>query len=85
MHIFAVRGLIWSVHLVHIAPMNRLQQWMAKSGTNDAQLAELVKNKPTRSQISRIRRNESGASKATAHKLEQVTGIPWHEFIGGGP
>lgn len=83
MHISAALGLAKIVHVVHILSMERLQEWMEKRGKTDAALAALVDGKPSRSQISRIRRGISGTSKAAAHKLEKVTGIPWHEFIGG--
>jgi transcriptional regulator with XRE-family HTH domain len=62
--------------------MKQLQAWMKKRGMKDAGLAELVNGVPSRAQISRIRRGKNGASPETAKKLQKVTGIPWHEFIG---
>lgn len=85
MHNLCVAGLERSVHLVHIGPMTRLSDWMDAKGIKDEALAEKAKGAVSRTQISRIRRGLSGASKKTAHKLEKITGIPWHEFIGGAP
>jgi transcriptional regulator with XRE-family HTH domain len=83
MHKLAGRGIAAFVHLVHIATMTQLAEWMKSKGLGDAELAEKAKGDISRSQISRIRRGISGASKDTAYKLEKITGIPWHEFIGG--
>jgi hypothetical protein len=52
---------------------------------DDSSLAQRITNAGhplSRVQVSRIRRGESGASKATAVALEKLTGIPWHDFIG---
>ena len=62
--------------------MTQLQGWMDTHGLKDRDLADKVKV-VSRATISRIRRGVNGASKDTAHKLEKITGIPWHEFIGG--
>lgn len=62
--------------------MTQLQGWMNAQGLKDGDLAAKVKV-VSRATISRIRRGVNGASKETAQKLEKVTGIPWHEFIGG--
>lgn len=64
--------------------MERLQQWMSKRGETDTSLAQKVTETGhpiSRVQITRIRNGKSGASKPTAQKLEEITGIPWHEFI----
>lgn len=35
----------------------------------------------SRAYISRLRRGLLGASKARAHEIEALTGLPWHSFI----
>lgn len=62
--------------------MTQLQGWMDTHGLKDGDVAAKVKV-VSRATISRIRRGVNRASPETAHKLEKVTGIPWHEFIGG--
>lgn len=59
--------------------MQRLQQWMKDKGERDETLGPKVG--VSRVQMSRIRRSINGASKTTALKLEELTGIPWYEFI----
>lgn len=59
--------------------MHNLQAWMTANKESDETLAE--KLSMSRVQVSRIRRGINGASKATALKLEDLTGIPWHAFI----
>ena len=59
-----------------------LKDWMQQDDSRkDETVASAIGI--SRVQISRIRRGLNGASKATAHKLETLTGIPWHEFISG--
>lgn len=55
---------------------------MNTHGLKDGDVAAKVKV-VSRATISRIRRGVNGASKETAQRLEKVTGIPWHSFIGG--
>lgn len=81
MHIFCKRGLHSPVHLVHIGPMNELQEWMQSKHLKDKDLAKLTQGAISRSQISRIRRGQSSASPVKAMALEAVTGIPWHAFV----
>lgn len=59
--------------------MDQLQAWMAARSENDHTLAPRVG--VSRVQISRIRRGVTGASKPTAMRLQEVTGIPWYRFI----
>jgi transcriptional regulator with XRE-family HTH domain len=80
---FGCSPLAQAVHLVHIFPMTQLAQWMSKRGIGDSALADKAGGEISRSQISRIRRGISGTSRETAKRLEKITGIPWHEFIGG--
>lgn len=67
-----------------IALMRNPAKWKLKDGAeiSDADLADMIEL--DRSQVSRIRRRRSGTSKPVAQKLEQLTGIPWHEFIEPG-
>jgi plasmid maintenance system antidote protein VapI len=72
---------------VYIAEMARkkvtsLQEWMKVEQRKDADLAPVLEI--SRVQVSRLRRKVNGASRKTALKLEQLTGIPWHNFIGPG-
>lgn len=59
--------------------MTQLQQWMDDAKETDLTLAG--KLGISRVHVSRLRRGKYGASKATALKLEEVTGIAWHAFI----
>jgi transcriptional regulator with XRE-family HTH domain len=61
--------------------MTRLQTWIdrQKPPPRDDELAKEIGI--SRVQVYRIRSGQSGASPATAEKLERLTGIPWHEFI----
>lgn len=67
---------------VHESVMTQLQSWMNTHRLKDRDVAAKVKI-VSRATISRIRRGVNGASKETAQKLEKITGIPWHTFIGG--
>jgi len=62
--------------------LSELEAWMKGANTSDAALAG--KLNISRVQVSRIRRKVNGASRKTALKLEQITGLPWHSFIGLG-
>ena len=64
---------------MHIQVMTRLDRWMTDNEWDDAKMAEAIGR--DRSQVSRIRRGLSGASKDTALKLATITGIAWHHFI----
>lgn len=55
---------------------------MDAHGLKDGDVAAKLKA-VSRVTVSRIRRGINGTSKPTAHKLEKLTGIPWHQFIGG--
>jgi transcriptional regulator with XRE-family HTH domain len=57
----------------------RLQEWMDAHETSDCDLAGRLEI--SRAHMSRLRRGIQGASKETALKLENETGIPWHTFI----
>lgn len=57
-----------------------MQKWMDTKEETDVSLAPRIG--VSRVQILRIRSGQCGASKKTAKRLEKVTGIPWHEFIG---
>lgn len=54
---------------------------MAKNGLRDHQVANNAG--VSRVQISRIRRGVCGASVPTARRLEKLTKIKWHYFVGG--
>ena len=60
--------------------MRDLDQWMKQEGLDDKAVAALVGT--SRVQISRIRRGLSGTRRDKAEKLQDLTGIPWPEFIG---
>lgn len=62
--------------------MTKLQRWMTANQKDDAAMSRLVRL--DRSQISRIRRGVTGASRATAIKLQLITGIRWWHFIETG-
>lgn len=59
--------------------MHNLQEWMTENKESDETLA--AKLAISRVQVSRIRRGINGASKATAQRIEALTGLPWHSFI----
>ena len=61
--------------------MSKLQKWMKRNEMDDTAVA--VACKISRSQINRIRREETTASYATALKLEKLTGIRWWNFMAG--
>lgn len=67
------------VRVAYITPMSRLKQWMEDAKETDQSLGAKVG--VSRVQISRIRRGINGASRATAQRLEEVTGIAWSTFI----
>jgi transcriptional regulator with XRE-family HTH domain len=60
-----------------------LQDWMDRHGLTDAALAEKLGNSPSRSQISRIRRQKSRPTPDTARKIEAVTKIPAASLVMG--
>lgn len=62
--------------------MTKLQKWMTANERNDADVARAVRR--DRSQISRIRRGQTGASYKTALRLEVLTGIKWWHFMERG-
>ena len=59
--------------------MTDLQQWMTTHKETDQTLSE--KLGVSRAHVSRLRRGVYGASKGTALRIEEVTGIAWHTFI----
>lgn len=62
--------------------MTNLQIWMMKEGVRDGDVARKIKL--SRSQISRIRRGETGATHDTALKLAKLTGLDWWQFVQPG-
>lgn len=60
--------------------MNKLQKWMTLNNRRDADVGAAVGL--SRVQISRLRRDLTGASVASAKRLAKLTRIPWHNFIG---
>ena len=56
-----------------------LQKWMDDAEYKDHHIAKLTG--VSRSHISRIRRGKSGANKALALRLQQITSIGWEVFI----
>lgn len=58
-----------------------LQEWMDKRGLKDADLAERLGGKLSRSQISRIRRLKSIPTLDNARALEAATKIPAARFL----
>lgn len=61
--------------------MSKLQNWMKRNEMDDASVARAVQL--SRSQINRIRREETTASYDTSLKLEKLTGIRWWNFMAG--
>lgn len=59
--------------------MTKLQQWMTKNGKRDGDVARAVRL--SRPQISRLRRGLTGAKKASAVRLQALTGIKWWHFV----
>lgn len=65
-----------------MARMTKLQKWMTANERSDADVGRVIKL--DRSQISRIRRGETGTSHKTALRLELLTGIKWWHFMDRG-
>lgn len=65
-----------------MARMTKLQKWMTANDRNDAAVGRAIKL--DRSQVSRIRRGETGTSQKTALRLETLTGIKWWHFMDRG-
>jgi transcriptional regulator with XRE-family HTH domain len=63
--------------------MRKLADWMARKKLDDADVAAQVGC--SRVQVSRIRRGVCRPSPALAMRLETLTKIRWHEFIGAAP
>lgn len=60
-----------------------LDEWMTRQGLSDAELALRLGGTISRSQVSRIRAGKSAASRKSAQKLEEVTGLPAANFVFG--
>ena len=63
----------------YIGRMTDLERWMTLKKETDLSLSQ--KLKCSRAYVSRLRRGLLGASKARAHEIEAITGIPWYSFI----
>jgi transcriptional regulator with XRE-family HTH domain len=59
--------------------MSTLQEWMKAEKLSDSAVAERIG--VSRVSVLRYRLGQSRPEPDTAEKLEQLTGIPWHEFI----
>lgn len=67
--------LTLNAHRVHIQPMT-LEQWMAAKKLKDADVARLLEDTVSRSQISRIRRGDCFPTQKTARALETLAKAP---------
>lgn len=79
MTVHVQRGLHLNVRRAYIDYMTDLERWMTLKKETDLSLSQ--KLNCSRAYVSRLRRGLLGASKARAHEIEAITGLPWYTFI----